>query len=135
MRAESERAAVADASVLAAVAFGEPSGDSAAEVLAGYALHEPDLLTYELASVALRKVLRAPDRLQDIMQGLALALALDVRWVEVDQLAVVRLALEHSMTTYDATYLYLALALGIPLMTFDSILTRAARARGVVLLT
>jgi predicted nucleic acid-binding protein len=134
MPAETGRAVVADASAVAAVAFGEPSGRAAADALSGCVLHEPDLLPYELASVALRKTLRSPEHGEGILQGLALALALDVQWVEVDHLAVVRLAREQGVTTNDATYLHLAVALGIPLMTLDSTLARAARARGVVLL-
>ena len=48
-------AKVVDASVLAAVAFGEPRTDEAAALLLGADLYAPDLLPYEMASIALKK--------------------------------------------------------------------------------
>jgi predicted nucleic acid-binding protein len=51
---------VVDASVMAALAFGEPRADEAARLLSGAELCAPDLLPYELASVALKKVRRYP---------------------------------------------------------------------------
>ena len=46
-------AKVVDASVLAAMAFGEPLADEAARLLSGADVYAPDLLPYELTSVAL----------------------------------------------------------------------------------
>ena len=61
--------------------------------------------------------------------------------VEVDELghrvafgALVPLAQEHGITSYDASYVELALRRGAPLATFDAGLARAARAAGVELL-
>ncbi len=49
----------------------------------------------------------------------------------VDHAAVTELALDTGLTTYDASYLHLALSLGVPLITFDDRLARVARRRGV----
>jgi predicted nucleic acid-binding protein len=46
-----------------------------------------------------------------------------------------RLAEQHRLTVYDATYLELALRLGLPLATRDTALAAAAEAVGVSLLT
>ena len=59
------------------------------------------------------------------MRALKLALALDIHWVEVDHVAVFRLAMAAGLTTYDANYLYLARSLGLPLATFDERLHEA----------
>lgn len=59
--------------------------------------------------------------------GLRGGLALDVRWVDVEFPAVLDLALESGLTTYDASYLYVARTLGIPLVTFDRELRAAAQ--------
>ena len=42
--------------------------------------------------------------------------------------AIVQLALETGLSTYDASYLWLARRLGAPLVTFDERLRRAAEA-------
>ncbi len=48
--------------------------------------------------------------------------------------ATTELALRHKLTTYDASYLELAMRLGAPLATLDRDLRRAASAEGVPLL-
>ena len=119
-------ARVVDASILASVGFGEPRAEEAAALLAGHDLYAPTLLGYELASVARRKVQGAPERRRDIQQALADVLALDLVLLEVDQLAVVDLALAEGLTAYDASYLYLSRVLGADLLTFDDELRAAA---------
>jgi predicted nucleic acid-binding protein len=73
----------------------------------------------ELASVAHKKALRYPDRVDAIARALELVLALEIRWVDVDHRAILHLALEKGLTTSDATYLSVARSLGAPLVTFD----------------
>ena len=63
--------------------------------------------------------------IETLEQALAAALMLPIHWSHVDQLAVLRLALDTNLTTYDASYLYLARALAIPLATFDQQLLQA----------
>jgi predicted nucleic acid-binding protein len=59
-------------------------------------------------------------------------------WIEPDPLPpqqsqsqVLSLARTHQLTAYDATYLELALRLGLPLATFDKKLAQAAHAAGI----
>lgn len=120
---------VVDASALAAVAFGEPEGAEVAERLAGEDLFAPSLLAYELASVARKKSLDDPQQRETIAWALEQALALDMRRVDIDQSAVLELALEAGITTYDAAYLWLARQLGASLVTLDAGLAAAARGR------
>ena len=120
---------VVDASVLGAVAFGEPRADEAAALLDRAALHAPGLLAYEIASIARRKIVLAPSSRDLIVAALEDALALDLTWWEVDQAAVADLALALGITTYDASYLHLARRIGAELVTFDEALASAARAR------
>ena len=112
-------ALVADASVLAAIAFGESTARQARTELQGARLYEPYLLPFELASIARAKIRRDPAQRQVILRALAIALSIEMDLVEVEQVAVVRLALSSSLTTYDATYLHLARILRVPLVTFD----------------
>lgn len=120
-------AKVVDASVVAALVFGEPRADEALSLMEGVRLYVPVLLDYELASVARKKLLRYPERRRELLQALELALSLDIRRVDVDHLAVLELSLETGLTTYDATYLHLARVMRIPLVTFDDRLAGAWR--------
>jgi predicted nucleic acid-binding protein len=51
-----------------------------------------------------------------------------------DGLAIARLAFKHNLTSYDATYLALALEKKAPLATLDRALATAAKAEGVTVL-
>ncbi len=110
---------VADASLLGAVVFGEPRGEEAFLLLDGAELHEPTLLAYELASIARKKIVSYPEQAEAVFDALSLSLSMDVEWVEVDHPGVVNLAIQTGLTTYDASYLYLARKLGATLVTFD----------------
>ncbi len=119
------RPVVVDAGVLAAVLFDEAEGAVALRQIAGMTLHAPQLIDYELASIALAK---ARAGLGDIAaQGLAdyRQLALERAWVE--PVAQAALAMSYKISSYDAAYLWLAAALQAPLITFDTRLARAAR--------
>ncbi len=118
---------VVDASVIAAIAFQETRTLEAEAILEGADLAAPPLLGFELANIARNKALRDPLRLETIREGLLEALQLEIQSIEVDHLAVLELALETGLTTYDASYLYLARYLGIPLVTFDQQLQAAIR--------
>jgi predicted nucleic acid-binding protein len=120
-------AKVVDASVVAAWCYGEPRASYALGLLQDSDLYAPLLLAYELASIARRKATAYPERTEAFSEALATALALPIHWSDVDHLAVVSLALEADLTTYDASYLYLARALGVPLATFDQQLLRATQ--------
>ncbi len=112
-------AKVVDASVLAALAFGEPRADRAADLLSGSKLYAPDLLPYELASVALKKSMNYPAKTREIAIALEAVLSLDISLVSVTPVDILSLALETKLTVYDAAYLHLARSLKCPLVTFD----------------
>ena len=112
-------AKVADASVIAAMCFNEPRAAEAEALIADSRLHEPALLASEMASIC-RKKIQLYGHLRDpLLLSLEIGLSLDIEWVTVNQIAVVELALASGLTTYDATYLWLARALDLPLLTFD----------------
>ena len=118
---------VVDASVAAAVAFTEPRAREAALLLEGLRLFAPRLLAYELASIARTKIRQNPGRQSMILKRLTETLDAGIHWVDVDYLRVVELALETGLSTYDASYLYVARSIGAGLVTFDQRLAAAAR--------
>lgn len=117
-------AKVVDASVLAAVAFGEPRADEATALLSGADLYAPDLLPYELASVALKKSQRYPEQARQIASALEAVLSLDISLVPVAAGDVLALALQTKLTVYDAAYFYLSRSLKCALVTFDASLAK-----------
>ena len=117
---------VVDASALGALVFGEPKADEMAKALSGGTLVAPPLLWFELASICLRKTTVYPGRTDEILKTFKLARHLSVEMVEVDHSAVIELATEVALTTYDASYLWLAIHLSGELVTLDRKLRKAA---------
>jgi predicted nucleic acid-binding protein len=116
---------VVDCSVVAAVLFGEPNRDVAAQALAGKDLYAPELLADQLVSVAVKK---ARHGLEDVARQALIDFAeLELTRCRSDVHAQWRLALEYELSGYDAAYLWLAAELGAPLATFDERLGGAAR--------
>ncbi|HEU0021853.1 MAG TPA: type II toxin-antitoxin system VapC family toxin [Dehalococcoidia bacterium] len=114
---------VVDASVPAAVIFGEPRSAESLSLMAGADLYAPLLLLYELANTARKKIVQYPDQADGLIQAFELAQGLEIRRVDVDHPQVVSLALDTGLTAYDASYLQVAQQLDLPLVTFDANLT------------
>lgn len=110
---------VVDASVLAALLFGEPKAAEAEMLLQNQMLIAPSLLKYELTQVTVKKVAIHPQKKILIFEALSLINSLDIQWVEVEALEVAKLAIDEDITAYDASYLYVSRLLDVPLVTFD----------------
>jgi len=117
---------VVDASALGALVFGEPKAGEMAKALSDGPLVAPSLLWFELASICLQKTMVYPGRSNEILKAFRLARHLSVEMVEVDHSAVIELAREVALTTYDASYLWLAIHLSGELVTLDRKLEKAA---------
>jgi predicted nucleic acid-binding protein len=118
-------AVVVDASALAALLFGEPSGPEVATRLEGGGLFAPILLRYELASLCLKKACEEPEKERQLRFTLDLLSALRIREVQIPTDGLVQLAQETRLTAYDAAYLWLARELQTQLVTLDVQLNRA----------
>ena len=118
---------VVDASVVAAIVFGEPEAGRAARLVGDDELVAPALLRYEVTNIAWKKARRNPRQAELIAQALRLALGLDVRYLDVEYPAVLELAIEKGVTAYDAAYLWLSGTLKAPLATLDARMVAAAK--------
>jgi predicted nucleic acid-binding protein len=118
---------VVDASALAALVFQEPEGDAIRLRLDGAEVFAPELLRFELASTAWKKVRQQSADAAKILtaQSLALDNRFGLIWQDVDARVVVLLAHATGTTAYDASYLWLAASLGAELVTLDERLARA----------
>lgn len=115
-----------DCSVLVAALFREPALEvQAHEVMRRCRLHAPELLRYEIANVALKKVASA-DELA-VHTALEEFDGLDLNLHRVDIKGSFELARRYALTAYDSAYLWLAGELKAPLATFDRKLAEAAR--------
>jgi predicted nucleic acid-binding protein len=110
---------VVDASALAAVAFAEPGAEAVIDQIDGHRLHAPTLLVFELMNVVWKRSKKQPPAAALFLEALEVLQGLDLRFRGIDQQQVVRLGLATGLTAYDATYLWLARALGMPLVTLD----------------
>ncbi len=117
---------VVDASALAALVFGEPEAEAVAALLEGARLAAPSLLDFELANVCLVKMRRHPEQREALRAAFRLARRLAVEAVAIDHAAALDLANATGLTAYDASYLWLARALGGELVTLDRKLAAAA---------
>ncbi len=117
---------VVDASALAALLFAEPEAEAIAASLEGARLAAPSLLGFELANVCLTKMRRHPAQRDRLRAAFQLADRLAVETVAVDHGAALDLAEATGLTAYDASYLWLARALGGELVTLDRKLAAAA---------
>ena len=119
---------VVDASALGALIFGEPKAETISEALSDGLLAAPTLIWFELASICLKKIKKHPSQKSLILEAFPLAGKLSIEIIEVDHLAVIELAKDTGLTTYDASYLWLASQLQGKLVTLDTKMQRAAKA-------
>jgi len=117
---------IVDASALGALVFGEPKAEEIARVLGESPLAAPALIWFELASVCLRKIKAHPAQKDQILRAFRLAGKLSIQIIEVDHGAIVNLADETGLTTYHASYLWLARHLQGEVVTLDRKMQRAA---------
>jgi len=121
-------AVVIDASAAAAILFAEPGADPLRRRLQGHTLFAPRLIDYELANVAWKKLRQSPAADIAILEMLADAERLKLTRADPDMAEVLTLAVATGLTPYDASYLWLARQRGLPLVTLDTQLARAATA-------
>ena len=120
---------VVDASAIGALVFGEPQAETVAAQLGEHPLAAPALIWFELASIALKKIKAYPVERLHILRALTLARSLAIRTAEVDHQAIIALSERTGLTTYDASYLWLAQEVGEELVTLDQKLARVAAGR------
>jgi len=118
---------VVDASALAALLFGEPGGVRISALLKGAKLIAPALLTFEVASVCLKKIKLHPDQKNTLLSAYQLLHRMDIIQSEVDFTETITLAKAKGITLYDAAYLWLADQFQAELVTLDRKLAEVAK--------
>ena len=116
---------VVDASAVVALLFNELTRDEVVPRLRGASLHAPSLLDVEVANACLKKMRATPGERHALLEAFSLLDALSITPRSVDLAEAVALAERTKLTVYDASYLWLAGALDVELVTLDDELARA----------
>jgi predicted nucleic acid-binding protein len=117
---------VVDTSALAALVFDEADADRVDGRLAEATLVAPALLAFEMANVCLTKLRQYPDQRDALLVQFYSQAAMAIEMREIDHGETLELAERLRLTTYDASYLWLARELNAELVTLDRRLARAA---------
>ncbi len=120
---------VVDASALAALVYAEAEEVEIARRLLGMRLVAPLLLEFEMANVCVTKIRRDPASAELLVRGFDRFTRMEIESLDVDHAAVIELANRVGLTSYDASYLWLARHLGAELVTLDARLAAAAAPR------
>lgn len=117
---------VVDASAVVALLFNELTRDAVVTRLRGATLHAPSLLGFEVANACLKKMRASPREGEALLQAFSLFDRLSIISEITDLGAALALAAQTKLSLYDASYLWLARALDVELVTLDTGLARAA---------
>ena len=115
-----------DSSLVIALLFLEQNAHEAEMRMDGQALHAPYLIDLEVANACRNRVRSKLVTLEAARDSLDDFLQLDVERHDIDIRATFDLASRYGITTYDASFLWLAQHLAAPLATFDAALGEAA---------
>ena len=116
---------VVDASAVVALLFDEPARDDVVARLRGSSLHAPSLIGFEVANACLKKMRARPGERQALLEAFSLLDDLAITPEAIDLDAAIALAARTRLSLYDASYLWLAQALGAELVTLDGKLAAA----------
>jgi len=116
---------VVDASAVVALLFNEPTRDEVVARLRGSSLHAPALVGFEVANACLKKMRARPGERLALLEAFALLDDLAIAPQPIDLDAAIALAERTKLSVYDASYLWLAQALGVELVTLDGRLAAA----------
>ena len=116
---------VVDASALGALVFAEPEAEDVMNELSDTMLIAPSLIHYELASICLKKIHNHPSKTSELLTAYRMAGRLAIETVAVEHVEVIELAERTKLTTYDASYLWLAQKADAKVVTLDKRLKKA----------
>jgi predicted nucleic acid-binding protein len=106
--------------------FAEPGSETLARQLEGRDLLAPPMMPYEVANALWVKVRGDPERRDALFGQFRDFLEVPFESCEVDLEAVASFGLQHGLTVYDASYIWLALSRDAGLVTLDRQMARIA---------
>ena len=122
---------VVDASAMVAVAFAETDAESVVRRLADSHLLAPTFMRYEVANAMCTKARREPENRASLVALFVDFLGAAIESCDVDLVAASNLGLDHGLTVYDASYIWLARQRNAGLVTLDRQMARVASRIGI----
>jgi predicted nucleic acid-binding protein len=110
---------VVDASAVVALLFNELRREEIVPRLRGGTLSAPSLIRFEVANACLKKIRAAPTERPALLEAFSFLDALSISLDIVNLAEAIVLAERMKLSLYDASYLWLAHALGAELITLD----------------
>jgi predicted nucleic acid-binding protein len=110
---------VVDASAVVALLFNELRREEIVPRLRGGTLSAPSLIRFEVATACLKKIRAAPTERPALLEAFSFLDALSISLEMVNLAEAIVLAERMKLSLYDASYLWLAHALGAELITLD----------------
>jgi predicted nucleic acid-binding protein len=110
---------VVDASAVVALLFNELRREEIVLRLRGATLCAPSLISLEVANACLKKIRAAPTERPALLEAFSFLDALSISLEMVNLAEAIVLAERMKLSLYDASYLWLAHALGAELITLD----------------
>jgi predicted nucleic acid-binding protein len=110
---------VVDASAVVALLFNELRREEIVPRLRGGTLSAPSLIRFEVANACLKKIRAAPTERPALLEAFSFLDALSISLEIVNLAEAIVLAERMKLSLYDASYLWLAHALGAELITLD----------------
>ena len=122
---------VIDTSALIAVIVAEPERDVIVSVTTGHTLIGPGSIPWEVGNAFTAMIKRRRIEVAEAQKGLEIFRSIPIRYVEVDLVHAMSIAVEANIYAYDAYFLACATRCGAPLLTLDRSLRRAANSIGL----
>ena len=116
---------VVDTSALAALLFSEPQAVKIRNAVKNVRLAAPELLRYEIASVALKKHHSENIPHTAIVHALDILNRWDMDWYDISPVKTFETSMTSGLSACDASYLWLARELQADLLTLDTQLQKA----------
>ena len=110
---------VIDASALAAILYAEPEADWVPSEAGEATLAAPALIEYELGNVCWQKLRRHPQQAKALRAAFHAMGEMQLQLHDVEPDGVLALAESAGISYYDASYLWLAGHLAVPLISLD----------------
>ena len=123
-----------DACALMAVIGKEPERELVIQLTRGAVMVSPSMVPHEIANALTRMMRRGIIERERMISAFGYFKRIPMKTVENDMERMLEIAWRYKAYAYDACYLELAQRLNLPLLTFDSNMTRAGNDMGIQML-